>query len=1258
MEGALVGEILTTEREKPPSSEDIEKHPFMEGVVSFEELDDSHIGVILSAKYAHTWELGERVSDGPNNPICIRTEWGWGLIGENNGGLSDDLAINCCVVDPTGSIQADLDRILRYDFTSRQGEKASPEQEHPSQNDRHAMKQFEATIQFDESLGHYRCGLPWREDRASAAKILNRLDTATNAKNRLMKAAERMRREPARKEGVWKQMKEYIDDGRARKVQKEEVPKDAVVYYLPLHIVTRPDKPNKWRLCHDAASKVTLPRATNCDFKPLKLCLNDYLLAGPDLLNRLIGVLLRFRRHEVVISSDIAGFFHQIYVHHEDIPSFRFFWFQDEEMTQIAAYEMVVHIFGATSSPAVATWVLRHHAKRIKDRVRPETVTAINKGLYVDDLMVSFPSTEIAREIREELQSSMLEGGFNLCKWKSTHKGVLSQEDDEAAAQVEEKQWEDPKTEVPLEKVLGVSYSFQTDFFSVKIGKCDRQSAKTRREMLSLVASVFDPAGFAAPATLKGKIIFQKATCLGLGWDDELPEDIYMEFEEWRNKLPELQKLRLRRWFATPATTDGKSQLHLFSDSSGEGYGVAAYIRMSNESGDVHNSLAFARAHVVPADMLRRASKDQENHHDSIPRLELTAARLAATVREMLVEELREEFSFERVVMWTDSETVLKWINDKKTRFRTFINNRITKILELTRATEWLYVPSEENPADDVSRGLDPSDGKWERFYSGPNFLWKSESEWPEQKGMKERRICINAMDHVQARNCDFGWVRQIASKVETWPHKLRRIATFCNFLKLWRKHRGKFSATKTFPTVTDRNNARDKLTMSIQQHAFSDDKERLNRPLNPRSKQPTLKHPQLRLLNPFIDSTGLLRVGGRISSASNLSYNMKHPMILPHNEHNVRAMALHEHQRQGHAGTNHVWSSISREFWILHGRQTVKQVIAACVECQKKFKRPGHQQMADLPRERIEGFAAFEATSMDVFGPVMVKNGGRAYHKRWILLFNCMTCRAVHFEMLRDLSSSTFINALVRFHGRRPGLRILYSDQATNFCGGERELKKAVEEWNQTCQEDLALRGIDWKHSPPHSPHCGGCWERLIQGAKRLISVIMERGKEDVDVYATMLVEVERIMNNRPITYCSSDPRDLSALTPADFLYPGIITRSSTNVLPPAPPGGETLRYQWQRARSLVDEFWRRWSVEYLKTLQKRQKWQKRQENLYVGQLVLMIDDQAPRDQWRLARVDEIKTDGSCVRTVVVKTAAGKSYTRHVTKLVALELE
>ena len=171
--------------------------------------------------------------------------------------------------------------------------------------------------------------------------------------------------------------------------------------------------------------------------------------------------------------------------------------------------------------------------------------------------------------------------------------------------------------------------------------------------------------------------------------------------------------------------------------------------------------------------------------------------------------------------MWTDSETVLKWINDKKTRFRTFINNRITKILELTRATEWLYVPSEENPADDVSRGLDPSDGKWERFYSGPNFLWKSESEWPEQKGMKERRICINAMDHVQARNCDFGWVRQIASKVETWPHKLRRIATFCNFLKLWRKHRGKFSAIKTFPTVTDRNNARDKLTMSIQQHAF-----------------------------------------------------------------------------------------------------------------------------------------------------------------------------------------------------------------------------------------------------------------------------------------------------------------------------------------------------------------------------------------------------------------------------------------------------
>ena len=161
-----------------------------------------------------------------------------------------------------------------------------------------------------------------------------------------------------------------------------------------------------------------------------------------------------------------------------------------------------------------------------------------------------------------------------------------------------------------------------------------------------------------------------------------------------------------------------------------------------------------------------------------------------------------------------------------------------------------------------------------------------------------------------------------------------------------------------------------------------------------------------------------------------------------------------------------------------------------------------------------------------------------------------------------------------------------------------------------------------------------------------------------DIDVFTTALVEIEGIMNRRPLTYASSDIRDFEVLTPAHFLYPGVIFHSSINILPPSPPGGDALRYSFQKARELIDRFWLRWSHEYLTTLQKRQKWHKSTPDLYKGQLVIMIDENLSRDQWRLAIVETVKSDGAHVRAVTVRTACGKLFDRHCSKLVALEME
>ena len=505
MKNTLVGEILTTESEQPPSQEDIENNPMFEGIVYFHELDDAHVGVVISARHAWTWETGERLTSGPNKPIAINTAFGWALIGPCNNHDSDEVALNFCDAQKNiDTIGYDLDRLLRFDFIAREGERASPEATHPSQNDLHALAQMERTVRFDKEKQHYYCGLPWVRDRRSAAQVLNNLDSKANAANRLRKAAERFRRDPARKAGVFQQMNEFIRDGQAVQVVDREVAHGLPVYYLPLHVVTRPDKPGKYRLCQDAASKVA------------GTCLNDLLLSGPDLVNRLVGVLLRFRRHPVVLSSDIKGFFHQIYVEKEDVGAFRFFWWENEDMTRMLTYEMRVHIFGAKSSPAVATFVLRHHGKLVAEDYPPEVLSAIRNAFYVDDLLASYPTAEKARQMRMHLQEALQRGGFELCKWKSTHAGVLDCKDEvKGVKPLEAKTVDGMQEAAPSDKVLGVSYSFATDNFSIRIGEKAKHRAYTRRQMLSLVASIFDPLGLVAPAILRGKILLQRATAAG-----------------------------------------------------------------------------------------------------------------------------------------------------------------------------------------------------------------------------------------------------------------------------------------------------------------------------------------------------------------------------------------------------------------------------------------------------------------------------------------------------------------------------------------------------------------------------------------------------------------------------------------------------------------------------------------------------------------------------------------------------------------------
>ena len=322
--------------------------------------------------------------------------------------------------------------------------------------------------------------------------------------------------------------------------------------------------------------------------------------------------------------------------------------------------------------------------------------------------------------------------------------------------------------------------------------------------------------------------------------------------------------------------------------------------------------------------------------------------------------------------------------------------------------------------------------------------------------------------------------------------------------------------------------------------------------------------------------------------------------------------------------------------------------------------KRPQDQKEGELPPERVNFIKPFRCTSLDVCGPYGVKQGGRQTHKRWILLATCMSTRAVHLLSLKDMTTGTLINALVKLHNQFPGIELIYSDNGTNLKGASREIKDAVKAWNsEQINESLMSTGIEWKWSPPGSPHYGGVWERMVRSAKKHLKFVSEKDDLNIDVFETALSQVAAILNERPLTYASSNVNDFRVLSLSNFLYPYTITPSSTTILPPIPTGGDHLRGSWHEVRQLAAIFKDRWHDEYLKSLMPRTKWHQSKPNLYIGQIVLLVDEQEPRRDWKLAPVDKILSEDSHhVRRVRVTTADRKTFERHVTKLVPLELD
>ncbi|GFX27482.1 integrase catalytic domain-containing protein [Trichonephila clavipes] len=372
--------------------------------------------------------------------------------------------------------------------------------------------------------------------------------------------------------------------------------------------------------------------------------------------------------------------------------------------------------------------------------------------------------------------------------------------------------------------------------------------------------------------------------------------------------------------------------------------------------------------------------------------------------------------------------------------------------------------------------------------------------------------------------------------------------------------------------------------------------------------------------------SDGLLRVGGRLSY-SDLPYVNKHPAILPGNHNLTVQIIVHFHRKNLHTGASSLLHCAREKFWPLNGRSLCRKVVHEGLVCFKSRPLVTSQLMSNLPRDRV------------------VPD----------YLFNCS---AIHIEIVSDLTSDDFIATLKRFFSLRGKCAKLYSDNGKTFVGANKELKrflKLIEDTDDNLAGFLSAEGIEWKFIPARAPSFGGLWEASVKSIKYHLRRVVSGSNLTYEEFLTVCIQIEGILNSRPLCPLSSNSDDLNALTPAHFL----IGRSMTSVVEPnLIELKENALKKWQQITRLVQLIWNKWHRCYLSELQQRNKWQFKKQNVNVGDLVVLIEDNMPTFKWPLGRITEIYSGSDAlIRVVKVKTQFGE-YKRAISRVCLLPMQ
>lgn len=991
-------------------------------------------------------------------------------------------------------------------------------------------------------------------------------------------------------------------------------------FYIPHHAIFKTGS-DKLRTVFDGSSK-----SSN------GVSLNECLHTGPALQQDIVDIILSFRTHPVVFSTDIRKMFRNILIH-PDHRQYQLILWRSSPDQPLLTYALNTVTYGLRSSPYHAIRTLLLLADDEGHRY-PQAAQILRNSIFVDDILCGHDSVESAQVLQTELIDLLGLGGFQLSKWTSNCPQLLERFPDDQCDMPKDF---DISPESNTIKVLGIQWIPQSDEFTYRI--CLPPITQiTKRSILSTVASLYDPNGWVTPVIFRAKCLLQKLWLLKLGWDEPPSIDACTEWQHISQDLPQLSNLRLPRHICKYKSTSTYS-LHGFADASEAGFASVIYLHELNANGQVNVHLVVAKSKVAPI-----------KNRLTIPKLELSAAALLSQLMNRVSTKLSAHIAIDQHICWSDSTIVIAWLNTPPHRLQTFEANRVAKITSSPTSIIWRHVPTKLNPADCASRGMSAQWLSAHDLWWSPSWLKEPPSTWPKMPvalghhalpGLKPRKLPA----HIAVPDIDHDLLTRFSSldKLVGVTACIMRFIFNC-------KHSPK--ARRAGPlTVGERRDALLFWVRSVQQNEFAEDFHRL--------QKDKLFTARLQRLSPFIKD-GLLRVGGRLSHAP-IRYDAQHPLILPSSSPLVDLIIDYYHKIHCHPGSDTLHAILRQQFWILSARRVIRRRVFKCIRCFRCRAQPEAPFMGDLPADRVNPQPVFSQVTTDFAGPFLIKSStlrNAKLLKAYFCIFVCLSTKAVHLEAVSALTTEAFLAALQRFISRRGTPVLIRSDCGTNYVGSRNhliEVQNFLTANNDAITHKLANQHVTWLLNPPKGPWFGALHEINIKSTKQLLYRVIGEQHLTFEEFSTLLTRIEAVLNSRPLCPLSSDPSDFQPLTAGHF----IIGRPLTALPEPSfddRPLSALKRFQLIQA--LSQRFWTLWTRSYLHTLQTRSKWLSPSSPPQVGELVLVKEDNLPPLQWKLGRITRtIPGKDGVIRVVDLDTAHGH-LRRPVLKIARLPLD